>query len=291
MNTGKTIWLFGLPCSGKTTLAKAVIEKYPFFVHLDGDIVRKGLNSDLGFSMEDRAENLRRAKETAKILNQQGINVICTFITPTNEIRKEISKDFYCLWVECDSNLQTCIKRDVKGMYKKALAGELPNFTGVEQRYDSGRQKYAILINTDDVPVSDSLKQLEDSTDCFEHYTNPTYYYQDSMQKERHLSFIGRWNPFHNGHKYIIQKKLEDNPDLPVLIYVRDTSFDTSASLRAEEVRKWLKENHIRGTICIIPDIKGVYIGRKVGYEVERIEVPKEIFEISGTKIRQENKK
>lgn len=290
-NKGRTIWIFGLPCSGKTTLAKAILERYPFFVHLDGDIVRKGLNSDLGFSMKDRDENLRRVREFAKLLNTQGINVICTFITPMKEVREQIDGYLEGYLVECQANLQTCIKRDVKGMYKKALDGKIEQFTGITQKYDKGEEGEAILINTDNVPVWKSLEQLEEVTNYFEEYTTPTYYFQNSEQMEPHLSFIGRWNPFHKGHQYIILHKHKNHPNMPFLIYVRDTAFDTNAAVRAEEIKKWMIRNNYRGTICIIPDIHGVYIGRKVGYEFEKIDVPENIEEISGTKIRAEKEK
>jgi adenylylsulfate kinase len=113
-------------------------------------------------------------------------------------------------------------------------------------------------------------------------------YFRNSNILEEHLMFIGRWNPFHDGHKHIILTKMKEHKfEKPALILVRTTSYDTPTLQRADEVAKWLEENNYKGAVVIIPDIKGVYYGRSVGYEVQEIEVSKEIAEISGTKIRE----
>ena len=149
---GLVIWLTGLPCSGKTTISKN-LEKY--FLRskkkvqvLDGDILRKGINSDLGFSKKDRDENIRRVAYIAKILAENGINVIVAFVSPYEKMRsfaRKVCPNFIEVYIECD--IEECKKRDVKGMYKKALTGEIEDFTGVQDPYEIPKNP-EILVNT-----------------------------------------------------------------------------------------------------------------------------------------------
>lgn len=112
-------------------------------------------------------------------------------------------------------------------------------------------------------------------------------YFTKADSKTPHMVFIGRWCPLHTGHTWIIEKKLKEE-NKPVLILVRDTEFDEfSAWERADLVAKWMSHNNITGTVCIIPDIEGVYYGRGVGYNVDEIKPPKNIKTISATKIRE----
>lgn len=108
------------------------------------------------------------------------------------------------------------------------------------------------------------------------------------MDTEPHLLFVGRWCPFHKGHEYIIRQKMKQNPDKPVLVLVRDTAYDEIRAVdRVSVLADWMIYNDILGTVMIIPDIHGVYYGRKVGYEVESIDVPEDIQGISATEIRE----
>ena len=138
----QTIWFNGLSGSGKTTLGEKLIEHYEkknekVFL-LDGDVLRDGLNNDLGFSIEDRQENLRRAAEVAKILNQNGVTVIATFITPTNNMRDSIAEIIPNIkFIHLCTSLKVCEERDVKGLYAKARAGEIKNFTGIDSPFES----------------------------------------------------------------------------------------------------------------------------------------------------------
>ncbi len=101
------------------------------------------------------------------------------------------------------------------------------------------------------------------------------------------MMFVGRWTPFHNGHKAIIEKKINENPDKPVLIMVRSTNYDRyHPFMRAKLIEIWMRENNIKGTIMIIPDIEGIYWGRGVGYNTQRVRVPEYIEKISATAIR-----
>jgi len=138
-----TLWLTGLPCAGKTTLAKRLKEELDNrgynCRHLDGDNVRGGLNENLGFSPEDRRENLRRIGHVAKLFNDCNTPVVASFVSPTDELRGIprgiIGKDnFKLVYVQCSA--ETCAKRDVKGMWAKAKTGEIPQFTGVSAPFD-----------------------------------------------------------------------------------------------------------------------------------------------------------
>jgi len=137
----QTIWFNGLSGSGKTTLGNELVSFYEkknkkVFL-LDGDVLRDGLNNNLGFSIADRQENLRRAAEVAKILNQNGIIVIATFITPTNDMRDMIAEIIPNVkFIHLCTSLETCEKRDVKGLYAKARAGQIKEFTGIDSPFE-----------------------------------------------------------------------------------------------------------------------------------------------------------
>lgn len=142
-NKGRVVWLTGLSGSGKSTIAEALhtyLDDYFFhsFV-LDGDIVRAGLNNDLGFSKEDRAENIRRIAEVARLFAEAGLIVIVAFISPYNKDRELASNiigedRFYEVFLDCP--LSVCEERDVKGLYYKARQGLIKNFTGISDPYE-----------------------------------------------------------------------------------------------------------------------------------------------------------
>ena len=140
---GMCLWLTGLSGSGKTTLARAaekMLYEDGYLTHLlDGDNIRSGLNSDLGFSMEERRENIRRIAEVTRLMVDGGMIVLTAFISPTREIRRMaqeiIGRDsFYEVHVSTD--LATCEERDVKGLYAKARAGDIQDFTGISAPYE-----------------------------------------------------------------------------------------------------------------------------------------------------------
>jgi adenylylsulfate kinase len=162
------IWLTGLSGAGKTTLATALSEQLhssgKLCTVLDGDVLRDGLNKGLGFSETDRTENIRRAAETAKILLNTGVITICSFISPTNELRtlaKQIIGEDDFIEVFVNSSLAACEKRDVKGLYAKARRGEIPSFTGITAPFDPP-QNPAIELRTDEQTVEESLVKLID---------------------------------------------------------------------------------------------------------------------------------
>ena len=137
------IWMTGLSGAGKTTLANALnnelLNKGYFTKTFDGDIVRMGLNKDLGFSIEDRQENVRRIAEVSKLFIDSGLIVICSFISPTIEAR-EIAKNIIgsdrFIEIYVNSSLEVCEQRDPKGLYRLARQGVLKNFTGIDSIYE-----------------------------------------------------------------------------------------------------------------------------------------------------------
>ena len=140
---GAVIWMYGLSGSGKTTLAnlleRRLHEKGKLVKLLDGDNIRSGLNSNLGFSDEDRIENIRRVAEVAKLFADSGIITVTSFITPNNELRdlaRGVIGNEDLLEVYIKASFKTCAKRDPKGLYAKARAGQLKNFTGIDSPYE-----------------------------------------------------------------------------------------------------------------------------------------------------------
>ena len=149
---GAILWFTGLSGSGKSTLAHAVENHLHqrgcrSFV-LDGDNVRHGLCGDLGFSIRDRQENIRRVGEVAKLFMEAGLIVLTAFISPYRADRKrvrEIVKDGDFLEIYCDASIEICEARDVKGIYKKARAGQIPEFTGISSPYEVPEQPDLIV--------------------------------------------------------------------------------------------------------------------------------------------------
>ncbi|MBN2541720.1 adenylyl-sulfate kinase [bacterium] len=161
---GFTLWFTGLPCSGKTTVADLVAEKLRNkgykIERLDGDIVRKSLTKDLGFSQEDRNENIKRVTFVAKLLSRNGVGVLASFVSPYIEIRKHIREEttnFVEVFVKCPVGV--CEDRDVKGMFKKARAGEIDDFTGVSHPFEDPENP-EIIIETNRESVEESAEKV-----------------------------------------------------------------------------------------------------------------------------------
>jgi len=161
-----TFWFFGLPCSGKTTLAlelkKYLEDKNNHIVQFDGDVLRKGLNQDLSFSDSDRKENLRRAANLAQMFNSKGHAVMCSFVTPSNEMRKIIDSiidNIAWIYVKCSAD--ECMRRDIKGMYAKAKAGEIKDFTGVSASFDEPIKKFAdVIVDSEKEEIGQSVNKI-----------------------------------------------------------------------------------------------------------------------------------
>ncbi|WP_017728243.1 adenylyl-sulfate kinase [Halalkalibacterium ligniniphilum] len=160
------IWFTGLSGSGKSTLANALDrrlhEEGKNSYVLDGDNIRHGLNAGLGFSEEDRKENIRRIGEVAKLFVDAGMITSTAFISPFQEDRNRVRSiveegEFIEVYVRC--SLATCEKRDPKGLYVKARAGEIPDFTGISSPYEEPEQP-ELIIDTDQQSIEQSVEQI-----------------------------------------------------------------------------------------------------------------------------------
>jgi adenylylsulfate kinase len=161
-----TIWMSGLSGSGKSTIANILetelnSQNYHTYI-LDGDNTRLGLNKGLGFSEEDRLENIRRVAEVCKLMNDAGLIVICSFISPFQKNREQarsiIGEDKF-IEVFVDADLETCEMRDPKGLYKKARLGEIKDFTGISSPFESPNDCIILKNNTLD-DLDKNVKQL-----------------------------------------------------------------------------------------------------------------------------------
>ena len=164
MERGFTVWFTGLSCSGKTTVSRQVAEdlrKRGLKVEiLDGDVVRTNLSKGLGFSKEDRDTNIKRIGFVCKLLSRNGVVAIGAAISPYREVRdynrQEIG-DFVEVYCKCP--LEVCIERDVKGLYKKALAGEISNYTGVSDPYEEPLNP-EVVLETDKEEEEESVAKV-----------------------------------------------------------------------------------------------------------------------------------
>ena len=163
---GCVIWMTGLSGSGKSTIALALEKQLHaagrLTTVLDGDNVRTGINNNLGFSEADRTENIRRIAEVAKLFVQQGIVTICCFVSPTMAIRQLAEdiigeQDFVEVFV--DTPLEVCEQRDVKGLYAKARAGEVKDFTGISAPFEAPTSP-AIRLDTAGRSEADTVQEL-----------------------------------------------------------------------------------------------------------------------------------
>lgn len=160
------IWLTGLPCSGKTTIGKKLFEiltKRGLNVKLfDGDEVRKTISKNLGFSREDRIENVLRVARMAKELVNSGTVVICALVSPYRDLRKEVRamfEDGRFIEVFVDAPIEVCEARDTKGMYKKARLGLIKNFTGIDDPYERPDTP-EVHLETDKLDIKASLEKI-----------------------------------------------------------------------------------------------------------------------------------
>jgi adenylylsulfate kinase len=160
------IWMTGLSGSGKSTIAQGLEKKLHtngiLTTVLDGDNVRSGINKNLGFSNDDRIENIRRIAEINKLFLQSGIVTINSFVSPTKDIRdvaKEIigEQDFYEVFI--NASFDECAKRDVKGLYKKALNGEIKNFTGLDAPFEAPTNA-TLEIKTAEQTIEESIESI-----------------------------------------------------------------------------------------------------------------------------------
>ena len=163
---GKILWFTGLSAAGKSTLAHALEEQLHDFgartYVLDGDNVRKGLCKDLGFSEQDRIENIRRIGEMSRIMMDAGLIVMTAFISPFRRDRRIVRElveagDF--IEIFCDTPLSVCESRDIKGLYKKARAGEIPEFTGISSPYETPENP-ELIVESGDSTVEECVDEI-----------------------------------------------------------------------------------------------------------------------------------
>lgn len=161
---GVTIWFTGLPCCGKTTIADQIgdiLKTKGFLIErLDGDLVRQNFSSDLGFSKKDRDENIRRAIFLADMLTRNNVVVLASFVSPYKKQRRKARKEikhFVEVYVRCP--VKICMKRDVKGMYRKALEGKIKHFTGVDDPYEEPENP-ELIVDTDIESVEESVGKV-----------------------------------------------------------------------------------------------------------------------------------
>jgi adenylylsulfate kinase len=162
---GLVVWMYGMSGSGKSTIANAAEKVLHLEGHmttiLDGDNLRTGLNQHLGFSDDDRRENIRRVSHVAKLFAQQGILTLVSVITPRQELRDlardVIGNDYYEVFVKASYDL--CEKRDVKGLYAKAASGEIKNFTGKDSSFEEPKNP-DLIIDTEGQEITESVAVL-----------------------------------------------------------------------------------------------------------------------------------
>ena len=164
MNKGFCIWLMGLSASGKTTLARLLaqeLDRRGFQVEvLDGDQIRSNLSRDLGYTRRDRETNLRRITLMARLLVRHGVVVVVAAICPYENMRQEVRgelDEFVEVYLDCP--LEVCIRRDPKGLYRRALAGEIEHFTGLDDPFETPSQP-EIVVRTDEETPEDSLHRI-----------------------------------------------------------------------------------------------------------------------------------
>ena len=165
---GCTIWMTGLSASGKSTLAftleHALIQRNTLAYVLDGDNIRYGLNKNLGFTADDREENIRRIGEVAKLFTDAGVIAMTAFISPYRADRnkaRELVESGRFVEIYCQCSLDECENRDPKGLYKKARAGEIKQFTGIDAPYEAPGNP-ELIVETDKNSLEDSANQVTD---------------------------------------------------------------------------------------------------------------------------------
>lgn len=275
---GYVIWLTGLPCSGKTTIAKKLKVEIDAII-LDGDIIRDThISEDLGFTREDREQHLMRMSSIARMFTDNGRNVICSFVSPYEEIRQRIKEEQrYMYIIHVKASVNACKERDVKGMWKKAEEGKIKNFTGKDAVYEVPENPDLVIETEKETPDESVMKICK--------FINDTH---------RSALYIGRWQApscLHDGHKKLIRQSLDKN--IPVVIGVRRMLSHTNDNPHeAEFIKEMIDINYMNEDVevVILPNIRSINYGRKVGYELIKHELDKETEKISSTKLRESNK-
>jgi len=285
MRKGMVIWLTGLPCSGKTTIAnklyRSLNSKDNNWIVLDGDDMRFGsrpITGITGFTEEERHQHLLRTASVANCLTEKnGKNVICAFVSPREKTRQEIKsmlRYMYIVHVKCSQ--EECARRDVKGMWAKAKAGEIKGFTGFDARYEDPFENSDLVVDTEEMSAIECVDAIK------------------RMINEKHRTdlFIGRWQApegLHEGHKTLINESIKANR--PVTILIREMFTESKKDpYSAEEIRTKILGSYEREDadvdVLIGPNVGAVCYGRGVGYEIRKIELSEDVEKISATELR-----
>jgi adenylylsulfate kinase len=264
----KIYWLTGLPCSGKTTIAKE-LERYLYAEILDGDKIRN-LTSNAEFTKENRATHMAYVAAMAHYLSKH-IDVIVSLVSPIRSARnliKEQYQNVYEIYVKCD--LDVCKERDTKGMYARAEKGKIKNFTGIQQKYEEPLNP-DMIVKTDENTIEECINQI-----------------LTLHQNKPKALLPGRWQVkrLHKGHKWLVAqvKKMGHIP----LLAIRNTPIGPNNPYSVRERIDTIYDEFGESVdYMVLPDIVGIYYGRKVGYEVKELKAPTHIASISATKIRE----
>ena len=273
--SNRVIWLTGLSGAGKTTIAMAAAERYGCEV-LDGDTIRDFF-SNHDFSHEGRKRHLLGIARMAKMISKHT-HVVCSFITPYEDIREEILGILpdNAVMVHISTSLKLCEERDAKGLYAKARSGQISNFTGISDPFDEPKCAHISLDSS-----GEEGKSVDDLVDQLAHY----------FEKSRAVLLPGRWQPLHLGHEWLIQRELDQGKR--VVVGIRDTPISEADPFSAD-MRKRMIEHRYEGEdveAWVMPDIEAISYGRKVGYDVrETDDIPPEVFEVSATGVRGGNR-
>ncbi|MCW5924319.1 MAG: adenylyl-sulfate kinase [Saprospiraceae bacterium] len=287
------IQLTGLSGAGKTTLARAVQQQLLVLGHkveiIDGDEYRRHLCSDLGFSKEDRLENIARLGFVGLTLARHGVIVLLSAINPYEQSRAALHlAGSFVKTVYLSCPLEILKTRDVKGLYRRAALPEnhperLEHFTGVDDPYEIPVHPELTLNTGEEVPEKSARRLTTFILDALVPAKNAT-----STETRPRALFVGRWQPFHFGHKWLIDQKLKQG--VPVLVAVRDLPQDAQNPFTTAQTIAMIQRVYAGQPVEVmaIPDIESINYGRGVGYEVNCFIPPDDIGVISGTRIRRQ---
>lgn len=258
-------WLTGLPCSGKTTIGKE-LAKHLYAPLLDGNALR-AISGNYDFSVEGRTRHMQLVGYFANMMSRYT-DVIVSLVSPLRSVREDLKQSFpnmYEIYVKCD--LSVCRQRDVKGQYSEALQGKIKNFTGVQDTFEEPLHPH-VTVETDKQSLDDCVKKI--------------LQLKDFGQK---ALLIGRWQPLHEGHRWLVEKVIEKG--YKVILGIRHTPITEINPFSVEDRISMIQRTFGNEVdFLVIPDIAGIFYGRNVGYTVEELKPPEEIAKISATEIR-----
>ena len=251
----KIYWLTGLPCSGKTTIAKELKRK----IHaemLDGDDIR-AITHNQDFSSEGRKKHMLGVAELAYRLSKYN-NVIVSLVSPIKAVRDEIKNKYSNvieIFINCD--VEECKRRDVKGMYAKALNGEIKQFTGVSAPYEVPDES-TTTVDTINTTVQE----------CVDHIISEHY------KPKKYCFFIGRWQPLHDEHIAIMNEIKKEGKN--ILVGIGNNGVDDKNHFSVQERIEMIKEKLPEAETVVLPDIEAVCYGKNVECSMREINLPED---------------